>query len=230
MAELSVEQAVEVYDRDISDAIELAEEHLGDAQNAEGITREQYVLKAKEELKRSKASTRELKSYLRHHPEMCQRKVAITRKVLKGFEAAQNKLSEKICEFESSAGYGEGGGADVEMSDQHPSRVEVRKLAGEVTKHQETTVKSIEDTLNLIHETEQFGENLIGDLRDQRRREEKFYRLDDDLDKLGTDIGRARARLNAFARRMASDRLLLCCMLFPHPLVIRHIVLKRSSE
>jgi len=209
MAQLSVEKAVDVYNRDISDAIELAEEHLEDAHNAEGMTREQHVLKAKQELKRSKTSARELKSFLRHHPELCQRKVAMTRKVLKSLEAAQNKLSEKICGFESCAGYGEVRGADVEMSDQDPSRAEAWKLAGEVTKHQKTTVKSIEHTLNLIHETEQVGENLIYNLMDQG---EQLDRVDDDLDELGTDVKRARKELNAFARRMASDRLVLCCM------------------
>ena len=113
--------------------------------------------------------------------------------------------------------FGAGGG------DEDDGRGEVRDVFNKINKHQDASKAAVDRMIGTMANTEDVAQQAATDLAKQG---EMLKDIDDDLDKLGDDIQRAKKELHAFARRMATDKLILCCLFLLVLGVVVAIILK----
>ena len=128
----------------------------------------------------------------------------------------QKQLKEKEDEgvnavFFSTAAAG--GGED--------GRKEVRALCGKIDRHQEESQAALERMQCIIRETG----DIAADAVDALTRSELRY-IEGAVDDLQADVHRAKGELNTFSRRMATDKLILCCLFLLILGVVVAIILK----
>eukprot|EP01063_Lacrimia_lanifica_P036703 TRINITY_DN7360_c0_g1_i1.p2 TRINITY_DN7360_c0_g1~~TRINITY_DN7360_c0_g1_i1.p2 ORF type:complete len:230 (+),score=90.24 TRINITY_DN7360_c0_g1_i1:97-786(+) len=84
---------------------------------------------------------------------------------------------------------------------------EVKAMLGRQETHQNDALSSLGRTLGQIQQTNTQAASTAQELA---RQGEVLEDIDKQLDELGDDLTRAKKELNAFMRRMATDRLILC--------------------
>eukprot|EP00756_Hemistasia_phaeocysticola_P019172 Hpha_TRINITY_DN15643_c1_g4::TRINITY_DN15643_c1_g4_i1::g.101243::m.101243/K08493/VTI1; vesicle transport through interaction with t-SNAREs 1 len=202
-------QNARMYDDEISDRIDDAEAAIRDARDASGTARKQAAKQAQDDLKNAKKVCHTLQVEIRPLPatqkaQYDKRVKSHRNKIQELNAAAADLLRDEAPEVEAVYG-----GAASGAAEDDPSRQEARRLAKTVEKHQTNSLQSLDRTNQLIGQTEVVAQDTHDTLQKQG---EQLRRIDEQLDELGTDTQRARRELNAFARRLASDRLILCCM------------------
>ena len=99
----------------------------------------------------------------------------------------------------------------------------MRNAFGRIAGYQNKSKAALADAEEVLQETEVTGQKAAQDLA---RQGEQLQAIDEELDRLGTDIQRAKRELNAFARRMATDKLILCCLFLLVVGIVIAIILK----
>ncbi|KPI82966.1 putative Qa-SNARE protein [Leptomonas seymouri] len=111
------------------------------------------------------------------------------------------------------------------MSNRH----EVRQAAGRINEVQQGTLQSLGRSEKLLNETEALGTDAATTLRAQT---EQIKSINEDLDEMHGEIGRASSELKSFMRRMARDRLIiffavaivLCVIVIVVLAVVKHYI------
>eukprot|EP00754_Rhynchopus_humris_P004727 Rhum_TRINITY_DN12381_c0_g2::Rhum_TRINITY_DN12381_c0_g2_i1::g.51494::m.51494 len=183
-----------------------------------GANREALVLSAKENVKDCKKKLHSLKVEIRGLEQIedkrhYEKKVSDKQSRLLQL---QKQLKEKEDEG-TNAVFGAGAGEEED------GRKEVRDVFTKIDKHQDASKAAVDRMIGKMADTEATGHQAAAALANQG---EMLKDIDDDLDKLGDDIQRAKKELHAFARRMATDKLILCCLFLLVLGVVVAIILK----
>eukprot|EP01062_Namystynia_karyoxenos_P076780 TRINITY_DN7592_c1_g1_i1.p1 TRINITY_DN7592_c1_g1~~TRINITY_DN7592_c1_g1_i1.p1 ORF type:complete len:271 (+),score=119.29 TRINITY_DN7592_c1_g1_i1:100-813(+) len=202
---MSSNQDARMYDDEVCDRIDEAHERIREARSSSGPAREKKLKEAQEELRVAKKTLHTLKVEIRSIPGP--QKASWEKKTkdhLKRLTEAQGEIQELQREAaEAEAVYMSPDG------DEDPSRQEARGIAKKIEGHQKGALSSLARTEATLERTEETAQDTAETLRKQG---DQLRRIDEDLDALGTDVQRARKELNAFMRRMATDKLILCCV------------------
>uniref|UniRef100_A0A7S1LVM2 t-SNARE coiled-coil homology domain-containing protein n=1 Tax=Neobodo designis TaxID=312471 RepID=A0A7S1LVM2_NEODS len=86
--------------------------------------------------------------------------------------------------------------------------------------HALAALNRIEQT---VEDTKQVGDSTAQKLAEQT---EQMHRMNDKLDKLDSEVDRAKSELNAFIRRMMTDKIILCFILLVIIAVIAIVIIK----
>mmetsp|Transcript_11865 Transcript_11865/g.13669 ORF Transcript_11865/g.13669 Transcript_11865/m.13669 type:complete len:251 (+) Transcript_11865:57-809(+) len=103
---------------------------------------------------------------------------------------------------------------------------DARATAGRIQTTQKKTIESLTETEKLINESENIGTDAVGKLQSQTN---QIRQMNDNLDQLDSDINRAKKELNAFIRRMMTDKIILCFAVLVVIGIIVIVVLKVKS-
>lgn len=91
--------------------------------------------------------------------------------------------------------------------DGNPSKAEARKIKNNVQEIQKATLKKLNEGEQTVAETEKIGQDAASMLKEQG---ETIVQINKELDTVEAQIKRAKGELNAFIRRMATDKIILC--------------------
>eukprot|EP00754_Rhynchopus_humris_P004726 Rhum_TRINITY_DN12381_c0_g1::Rhum_TRINITY_DN12381_c0_g1_i1::g.51490::m.51490 len=182
-----------------------------------GANREALVLSANKQVKDCKKKLHSLKVEIRSLEQTEKRhyKEKLSDKQSRLLQL-QKQLKEKEDEG-TNAVFGAGAGEEED------GRKEVRDVFTKIDKHQDASKAAVDRMIGKMADTEATGHQAAAALANQG---EMLKDIDDDLDKLGDDIQRAKKELHAFARRMATDKLILCCLFLLVLGVVVAIILK----
>lgn len=98
-----------------------------------------------------------------------------------------------------------------------------RAKAQNIDAIQNAALDSLKRTQQTVQETKDIGDEAVGTLKKQT---DQIIGINRDLDKLETEVQRGKTELNAFIRRMATDKILLCFLFLIVAGIITVIVLK----
>ncbi|ORC87819.1 putative transmembrane protein [Trypanosoma theileri] len=133
-------------------------------------------------------------------------------------EELQSKRIENISL--SAPNLNSGWSSGLEKND---GKDEARAAAARINTIQGSTLESLAMTERLLNETETVGTGAATTLRVQT---EQIQRVNDNLDELDSDVNRAKKELNAFIRRMMTDKIIICFSILIVIGIIVIIVLK----
>ncbi|CBZ25394.1 conserved hypothetical protein [Leishmania mexicana MHOM/GT/2001/U1103] len=88
------------------------------------------------------------------------------------------------------------------------NRAEARQAATRINEVQHSTLQSLGRSEKLLNETQTLGHEAATTLRAQT---EQIKQTAAELDEMRSELGRASTELKCFMRRMARDRLVICC-------------------
>eukprot|EP01063_Lacrimia_lanifica_P019666 TRINITY_DN27123_c0_g1_i1.p1 TRINITY_DN27123_c0_g1~~TRINITY_DN27123_c0_g1_i1.p1 ORF type:complete len:262 (+),score=78.07 TRINITY_DN27123_c0_g1_i1:72-788(+) len=133
--------------------------------------------------------------------------------VHKSFKTKLTSLTAQIKNAGSEGGRraiaGTGGDDEDEMGDRGPGRAAVEQTFDKIHGHQKDALETLEKIEGTVADTEQTAHRVNEELD---RQGQLIADIDAKLDELGDDVTRAKQELSAFARRMATDKLILCFM------------------
>ena len=95
--------------------------------------------------------------------------------------------------------------SDMDYADD--GKEEVRAAHKRIGGHQDMSLKIVQGCVKTVSNMENVANETNEELLRQRAQIEE---IDRKIDELGDDLTRAKRELNAFVRRMASDKLILC--------------------
>lgn len=104
---------------------------------------------------------------------------------------------------------------------------EARATAGRIATTQKSTIQSLNETERLIDETETIGNDAANTLRKQT---DDIRKINENLDQLDSDVNRAKKELNAFIRRMMTDKIILCFAVLVVVAIIVIVVMKIKNS
>eukprot|EP01064_Diplonema_japonicum_P014514 TRINITY_DN2219_c0_g1_i1.p1 TRINITY_DN2219_c0_g1~~TRINITY_DN2219_c0_g1_i1.p1 ORF type:complete len:250 (+),score=48.06 TRINITY_DN2219_c0_g1_i1:59-751(+) len=220
--------AAVVYDDAVGDLIDEVEQILEKARSQRGAERESTLRTAASVLRDCKKKLHSLKVEVRglansdkprfekkvklHSDNLA--KLNLTLQQLKSED-----LSEGTVTFADS------------IAPQDDGKNEVRAIHGRIQGHQDKSLKSVANMESTLAKTEKLAAETTTELNNQT---ETMQAIDDKLNELGDDITRAKRELNAFVRRMATDKMILCFLfLLVVGIVIAivfHFVLKKDDN
>ena len=101
----------------------------------------------------------------------------------------------------AEGGYGNGGGNRGDGKD------EARDTTQRINQVQNKTLHALTDAERTLAQTEETGDVAITNLKSQT---DQMNRINDNLDVLDSEVEQAKKELNAFIRRLMTDRIILC--------------------
>ncbi len=104
----------------------------------------------------------------------------------------------------SPAGSPAGSPADGRRGD---GKDEARSATKRIERTQNDALAALTRSEKIVDETETIGNDAANTLRKQT---EQIKKMNDDLDQLDSEVNRAKKELNAFIRRMMTDKIILC--------------------
>ena len=104
---------------------------------------------------------------------------------------------------------------------------EAREATKRITNISNTTVRSLEQTLLTVHKTEEVSHEVTQQLGSQTRQMEDNNKR---LDEVEGQVKKARSELNAFIRRMMTDKILLCLSILIVVGVIAVVAIKVTGD
>eukprot|EP01059_Diplonema_ambulator_P030715 TRINITY_DN5365_c0_g2_i1.p1 TRINITY_DN5365_c0_g2~~TRINITY_DN5365_c0_g2_i1.p1 ORF type:complete len:232 (+),score=60.06 TRINITY_DN5365_c0_g2_i1:49-744(+) len=220
--------AAVVFDDTVGDLIDEVEGLLMQVRSQRGAQRESTLKTAGELLRDCKKKWHQLKVEVRGLPNSDKprfdKKVKLHSDKLGELNLALQKLksedmSQGTVTFSEST------------KNQDDGKQEIRNIHARTKGHQEKSLQSVANMESILTKTEKVAEDTTAELV---RQGEVIRNIDEKLDELGDDITRAKKELNAFVRRMATDKLILC-FLFLLVLgivvaIVFHFVLKSDSN
>lgn len=99
---------------------------------------------------------------------------------------------------------GGAGGNDGRRGD---GKDEARTATKRIERTQNDALAALTRSEKIVDETETIGNDAANTLRKQT---EQIKKMNDDLDQLDSEVNRAKKELNAFIRRMMTDKIILC--------------------
>ncbi|KAH9599265.1 hypothetical protein LSM04_002770 [Trypanosoma melophagium] len=117
-------------------------------------------------------------------------------------EELQSKRVENVLPSVSNANYGWSS-----VPQKNDGKDGARAAAARINTIQGSTLESLAMTERLLTETETVGTGAATTLRVQT---EQIQRVNENLDELDSDVNRAKKELNAFIRRMMTDKIIIC--------------------
>ena len=100
---------------------------------------------------------------------------------------------------------------------------EARSATKRIERTQNDALAALTRSEKVVDETEVIGNDAANTLRKQT---EQIKKMNDDLDQLDSEVNRAKKELNAFIRRMMTDKIILCFALLIVIGIIVIVVLK----
>ena len=84
---------------------------------------------------------------------------------------------------------------------------EARDATGRINHIQNKTINTLNDAERTLAQTEETGDQAVVNLKSQT---DQINRINDNLDVLDSEVEQAKKELNAFIRRLMTDRIILC--------------------
>eukprot|EP01061_Rhynchopus_euleeides_P007081 TRINITY_DN1604_c0_g2_i2.p1 TRINITY_DN1604_c0_g2~~TRINITY_DN1604_c0_g2_i2.p1 ORF type:complete len:229 (+),score=101.03 TRINITY_DN1604_c0_g2_i2:341-1027(+) len=209
--------AVVMYDDTVGELIDEINEKLSCIRGQQGNERETLIGSVQEVIKDCKKKLHRMRCEIRGLSEG-QRQ--IYDKKAKAHMSRLDLAAQQLREKEEDMRVPLGAEDDEEVQD---NKNEVRDAFGRIGNQQNRALNALAATEQTLATTEgvaqETGEKLV-------KQGEQLRAIDEELDLLGTDIQRAKRELNAFARRMATDKLILCCLFLLVLGIVVAIILK----
>ncbi|KPA76121.1 putative Qa-SNARE protein [Leptomonas pyrrhocoris] len=153
---------------------------------------------------------------LKERAQQCRERAAQSAAAATTTTAAGSRSTSNSAAYRSvEGGHGvvwsprEGAEEDAENGGDGPAmsnRPEARQAAGRINEVQQSTLQSLGQSEKLLNETETVGAEAATTLRAQT---EQIKHVNEELDEMHGEIGRASTELKSFMRRMARDRLVI---------------------
>lgn len=122
----------------------------------------------------------------------------------------KDQLNQKRAEVNSSGGGGAAGSPTTPGSPggaRGDGKDEARAATQRISKTQNKTLESLKMTEQLVSESETIGNDTAKTLQKQTQ---QIRNINENLDQLDSEVNRAKKELNAFIRRMMTDKIILC--------------------
>lgn len=149
----------------------------------------------------------------------------------KDHAALINSLKDQLAakRYETGGGGGGGGlssspgGAGAGAADYDDGKGRARQTKDRIATTQKHALDALTRIEGTVEETKQVGDETAQKLAEQT---EQMNRMNEKLDKLDSEVDRAKGELNAFIRRMMTDKIILCFILLVIIAVIAIVVIK----
>ncbi|KAJ9468278.1 putative plant SNARE 12 [Diplonema papillatum] len=194
-----------MYDDTVGDLVDEIETKVSQARSLRGAEREHNLKTAADLVKEARKKLYNLKVEVRNLPNadkpQFEKKAANHTERLNELNTLITKLKKEDLSEGTSVTFGAGAGAEDD------GRGEVKRLQGQISHNQGKSLASVGRMEQTLAKTEQTAQETSAELS---RQGAVIAEIDAKLDELGTDVERAKKELNAFVRRMATDKLILC--------------------
>lgn len=114
-----------------------------------------------------------------------------------------------------------------DTTDRGDGKDQARSTARNVTKIQDSTLAALDRTEQTVGETQEIANEATDTLAKQG---EQMQRVNERLDHLDSEVKRGKNELNAFIRRMMTDKILMCCVILVIIAIIVVIALKITHK
>lgn len=130
----------------------------------------------------------------------------------------KEEVSKKRSEIHSQQGHsavssspsgatGSGGSMNEPLDTRNPATREAHNTKDRILNTQNKTLATLDDAERTLLATEETAADATAKLQAQT---EQMRKINDDLDQLDSEVERAKKELNAFIRRMMTDKILIC--------------------
>eukprot|EP01060_Flectonema_neradi_P038358 TRINITY_DN800_c0_g1_i4.p1 TRINITY_DN800_c0_g1~~TRINITY_DN800_c0_g1_i4.p1 ORF type:complete len:266 (+),score=63.82 TRINITY_DN800_c0_g1_i4:111-800(+) len=191
-----------MYDDRVWELIEEIEGEIAAARGDRGLEREHRLKVALDNLREAKKTLHSLKVEISVLPSGDRPNFE---KKAKAHSAKLTELTNVVKQMKEADMSAAPTASDMDYVDD--GRDEVRAAHTRIAGHQDKSLAILNNCVKTVTETEKVANETNQELLRQRAQIEE---IDRKMDELGDDLTRAKRELNAFVRRMASDKLILC--------------------
>lgn len=219
---------LQLYEDDLRNQTDQIRELVNSLDKVGGDARAAKVQKAQQLIKTAMSNLHHFKVALRSSndpdaPRLERRHAEITQQL--------TQLKEELQTKRTGGGGGGGGGsaasptgvAGALESSGDPTRDQARDIAGRVESTQKSTISILKKAEQTVVETQEIGDEATNTLAKQT---EQMKRINTKLDKMDSDVDRAKKEVSAFMRRMMTDKIIICFALLVLCAIIAVVVLR----
>jgi novel plant SNARE len=137
------------------------------------------------------------------------------------------KKNEPAAAASSGGGGGYGGGGAGGAGDFDDGKGRARQTKDRISTTQNHALAALDRIERTVEDTKGVGDQTAQKLAEQT---EQMHRMNDKLDKLDSEVDRAKSELNAFIRRMMTDKIILCFILLVVIAVVAIVIIKLKGD
>eukprot|EP00760_Papus_ankaliazontas_P037688 PhM_4_TR8696/c0_g1_i1/m.61612 len=220
---------IAIYDDELRDLEDQVQECIDAVRTLKGSARAERYNKAQEKLKDIGRVLHQFNIDLRTITDasdkaLYQKKSRVHTDTIASLRSRLVELKNAGLQEEDGGAGGAGGGG--RGNGEASNKGEARKMAKNITDIQNSALESLKRSEAITTDTERIGAEAATDLRQQT---EQIKQINEKLDELESHVQRAQRELNAFIRRMATDKLILAFALLIVICIIAGIAMKLTK-
>jgi SNARE protein len=215
-----------VFDDELRSLEEHVQSCLRAMDTTSGDARQDKYNRAQELLKSAQRTFHHLKVEIRQldpveaadYERRCKEHNVLITQLKEQLAAKKNEAPAASSHHGGGGGAGGAGGADFD-----DGKGRARQTKDRIATTQNHALAALSRIEQTVEDTKEVGDSTAQKLAEQT---EQMHRMNDKLDKLDSEVDRAKSELNAFIRRMMTDKIILCFILLVVIAVVAIVIIK----